>query len=359
MPFALPRGRGVDQHGAGHVAADLERPHPGGPKGLGQAIVDVLVGEGAAEIDQAVAQVEFGAVGIREPAGDGRAVQVNDPAAPVENDEAIGAFGDGHGGEAGFEQAEAVDAGVFAEGELDLLGGEHGERDIVAAKDLRRAGDVDQADDALVDRVADRGAGAGPALDALAEMLGGMHEDRLAGGQRRADAVGADHVLVPVPAGLQLDVLAGVERADVAAGVEDDAVLVGQHHHGRGFFEQVGGMLQRVVGGRQQLPALPLVPVELVVVDDQRRRRGTGIDAGGGAPRPGALDHVAHRKTGTGIARQERLPGAHGLRFVVSDAIALGGRVGRRCLAGCLGHQAGPAAVIRRRRRRCRCPAVR
>ena len=36
-------------------------------------------------------------------------------------------------------------------------------------------------------------------------------------------------------------------------------------------------MLQRVVGGRQQLPALPLVPVELVVVDDQRRRRGMAL----------------------------------------------------------------------------------
>jgi hypothetical protein len=53
-----------------------------------------------------------------------------------------------------------------------------------------------------------------------------MHEDRLAGGERRADAVGADHLLVPVAARLELDVVARIQRSIIAARIQDDAVLV-------------------------------------------------------------------------------------------------------------------------------------
>ena len=307
---------------------------------LGQAVVDVLFGGGVTKVDQTAAEIE----GRMPPSAwtslrNGFAVQVNDPAMPVENDQAVGAVGDGHGGEAGFEEAEALDAGMLSEGKLDLFGCKDGERDVVAAEDFGRAGDVDQTDDALVHRVSDRGAGAGPALDALAEMLGGVHEDRLSGGERRADAVGTDDTLVPVTARLQLDVVAGVEGAGVAAGVENDPVFIGQHHHRRRLFEEVGGVLERVVRRGEQLPALPLAAIELVVVDHQRRRRSVGVNPGSGASGPGKLDDVPHLSSAAGrFARQKLLPGAHGPRLVIGRLVLSGGRTQRCGVAGGFGH---------------------
>ena len=82
-------------------------------------------------------------------------------------------------------------------------------------------------------------------------------------------------------------------------------------------------MLQRMVGGREQLAMSPPILIELVVVDEERCCRGMGIDARGGASRPGMLNDVTHGKTRIAIARQKVLPGAHGAALVIGKPIAL------------------------------------
>ena len=132
---------------------------------------------------------------------------------------------------AGLEQVHVFAAGALGQHGLDLARRSHGQHQISDLVGRRRTGNVDHAENVF-------GAGqehgrcrAGPALDALAEVFGGMHLHRPAHGQGGADAVGADHVFMPVAALDQVNALRRLQRVHVAGNFEYHAVRVGQQHH--------------------------------------------------------------------------------------------------------------------------------
>ena len=125
----------------------------------------------------------------------------------------------------------------------------------MGAEDVDQAGQIHDAHDPIVEGIADGHAGAAPGLDPGTEMLGRVHEHRLAGPQCCADAVGANHALVPDAAHLEVDPPPVLERLLVADGFDDHAIVVGQDQHGLRALEQPADAGERVAGGIAQLAA--------------------------------------------------------------------------------------------------------
>jgi hypothetical protein len=98
---------------------------------------------------------------------------------------------------------------------------------VVAAPVAR---DVEHAEQ-LARRVGNRRCGAGQEGIALQVVLGAMHDDSGAGGQRGADGIGAAPLLVPDRAGAQRNAGRLVGKPGVAQRVQQHALRVGQDDH--------------------------------------------------------------------------------------------------------------------------------
>ena len=205
---------------------------------------------------------------------------------------------------------------------LDLLGGQRDEGRVVGAEDVDQPGQVHDAHHPIVEGVADRDAGAAPGLDPGTEMLGCVHEHRLAGPQCRADAVGADHALVPDAAHLEVDPPPVLERLLVADGLDDHAVVVGQDQHGLRALEQPADAGERVVRSVAQLAAGVAQLVEPRLVLRQRRRTAGGVDRAERAAMPRLLDQWPNMRVGPRLVvalGDEALPCAHDRALVIVD----------------------------------------
>ena len=116
--------------------------------------------------------------------GSGEFVDLDRPAAPVEQHQAVAGTG-APAVQRAFEEAVAQFHLAGGEAALDAAGGGHGEGQALPAVGFGEAGDVDHAEHLAVLRGADDGGGAGPALDAGAVVLGGVDLHRLPDGEAR------------------------------------------------------------------------------------------------------------------------------------------------------------------------------
>ena len=194
----------------------------------------------------------------------------------------------------GFQQLRAFDLFLFCQRDLDLARRRQDQRHIVLAENLRRTGQVHNADHVLGEGIEDRRTGAGPGLYAFGKMLGGMHVRGFAGFKRRADAIGADGALAPVAAKFQVDFLALVQHVFVTDGVDDHPLAIRQDQDGAGLFKM---RLQPLEGRRGRLAERSIAftsEKQLTFVDHLARSLAAGIDPQLPAAPPGIEDLVPH-----------------------------------------------------------------
>ncbi len=233
----------------------------------------------------------------------------------------------------GLKQADAVLILLFRDALLHLAGAARNERGIMRAEYVGMARQIDHTDDLVVEGVVNGRAGAGPGLDACAEMLCRVNEDRAIGPERGADAVRSRNILCPAAADAEMDIHAVMDRPLVADDVDQHAVGVGEHQHG-------AGALQQLADCREGLPCREQKLVIQKVKLGQRRpvivHGGFGppaIDAAIGAARPGILDHAAYgqrRGGGVAVTGEKALPGAHHIALVILCQDAAWHAEGRR-----------------------------
>ncbi len=237
-----------------------------------------------------------------------RIAAVDDAPHPVEDHHRIVRSAARPGIDEGCEKPLALLPVPLAQKGLDLTGGGGHQRQIVRPEDAGPAREVDGADGAEAERIADGGRGAAPALDPGAEMFAGVDEDRAALADRRADAVGADGLLVPAPADLEIDLAALLAGAGIAHGADDHTLAVAEQQHGARPVEQAAQLVERVGGRLKKLAAAG----GRVGTRDARRARGQRVRSARLAPLPRAQDLGPHacgqiRR----LAAQEPLPRAH------------------------------------------------
>ncbi len=112
---------------------------------------------------------------------------------------------------------------------FDHAGGRSHQRKGVRVLPPVVAGDVDHAAQPAL-RGQHRRSGASEEAVACQVVFGAVDDDGAFFGQGRADGVGAAVVFVPERAGPQRDAFGTGGEIDVAQGVEQQAVVVGQHH---------------------------------------------------------------------------------------------------------------------------------
>ena len=171
-------------------------------------------------------------------------------------------------------------AGALGEHRLHLARSRQGQHQVAALVGGRRPGNVDHAQHPFGAGQEHRRGGAGPAFDALAEVFGGVHLHWLAGCQRGADAVRADHALVPLAALDEVHVLGRFECVHVAGHLEHDAVRVGQQQDRARAREQMGRRQEQPLRGPQQILVVAAQGGQGVAAGHQRRQPGARLDAG-------------------------------------------------------------------------------
>ena len=186
----------------------------------------------------------------------------------------------------GFEQVDVVAAGALAEHGFDLARHGHGQHQVADLIGRRRAGNVDHAEDLVSAGNEHRRGRAGPAFDAFTVVFGSVHLHRPAHHQRGADAVRADHALVPVAAGDKMNLLRGVKREAVAGNFQNHAVRVGQQHDRTRALQQVRRVQEQRPGGPQQVGVAPAQLFEHIAVRRHRRAPPIRRHAGAGAALP-------------------------------------------------------------------------
>ncbi len=275
--------------------------------------------------------------------GVGQVVAIDQPAPVIDDDQTVAAAVVRGAGDEGFEEAQAVLALLVRERLLDLAGGGGDQGRVVRAEDVRRAREVDDAEDGAVDRVADRRAGAGPGLDPHAEMFGRVHVDGFARQERGADPVGADDVLGPLAADGEVDVHALAHGRAVADDVDQDALGVGERQHRARAVEQAADAGERPARGVHQFAVGVAAMLDLGLPALDRRMRAVGVGAAAGATGPGLADQGAHG--GSGAVRtvcQQGFPGPHRPAFVIVEqrrmAHRSGGPRGRPALVAFVGN---------------------
>ncbi len=128
----------------------------------------------------------------------------------------------------GFEQLDqppSLGQCLLLQMALQLADQRHDERPSLPIDRIWRPGDVDHADDAPVERIADYGGGAAPGLGDLAEVFLGMDVERTAERQRRAHRIGAAAALVP--RGARNDVVSGQPVGEMRIAVDRQQGAVG------------------------------------------------------------------------------------------------------------------------------------
>ncbi len=248
-----------DEGCAPHVAVDLQQADVLTAQPFGKGTQDHFLGQPVGEIEelgaktQALAQLWHGL----------SAVAVEDQAAePVDDRQAVIRAGGLREMADGFLHQAHVEQGLFlGDGHLDVAGGGGGEGGVVLLEDRRQPAEIDDADDRLVDRIADRSGGAAPGFHAFAEVFVAMHIDRRAHEKRRPDAVGAGGILAPDAAHGQVDLPGLVQSRGVADGVEDHTLAVGQDQHRFRTRQEGADMVQR---GQCRTPQLGVVMCGLV-----------------------------------------------------------------------------------------------
>ncbi|MNN19745.1 hypothetical protein D3C81_1329990 [compost metagenome] len=211
--------------------------------------------------------------------------------------------------DAGFEQAEAAGHLLLGQRRLDALGGGLGQRQGVPAEGPRFAGNVDDTEDLAVARIVDHRRRAGPALDALAEVLGRMDLHRVAEQQGGADGVGAADLLAPRTARHQVDVFGPAEGRRVAARLEDHPLAVGEDQHGAALRHQLLGHGQRRRAAVQQTPVALAGGEQLRVGQRLGGVLQARIDPPVQAAAPGIVDRMAEQVTRRRRTAQHGLPG--------------------------------------------------
>jgi len=163
------------------------------------------------------------------PSLEGGRVGADDPAVLRQCDEPLG-----HGAEPfDLRMQPKHDAPVMARQEelmLDHACARAHQPEGVAMVATAVAGDVEHAEQ-LTGGVGDGGGRAGQEGIALEIVLGAVHDDRRAVGQRRADRVGAAPLLAPDRPGAQGHARGAVGEIEVAEGVQQHAVRVGERDH--------------------------------------------------------------------------------------------------------------------------------
>ena len=218
------------QRVAGFQAYPQRRRVAGGARGAGQ-------GAGRRTLGQQLGQLaaEHALHGGRADVVARQAQQLqaggggaDDPAVFAERHQALG-----DGAQAlGLRVQPHHDAGAMPRAEELVLhharaAAHQGQRVAVVAAAV--AGDVQHAQQ-LAAGVGDGGGGAGQKAVALQVVLAGMHDQRLAFGQRRAYGVGAAPLLAPERAGAQRDAGGAVGELQIALGVQQQALRIGQQH---------------------------------------------------------------------------------------------------------------------------------
>ncbi len=253
-----------DQHGADGAAIQRHRVQPFRPPAVRQARRPLLYRQMPFQARHAFADAD----GTRDAAG-----RVHQPPGAVERDQARRVAA-GNPLQADLQQPHPLLRDLLAQRRFDLPGGSDGEGQVGALIGRGRPGDVDHAEDFVRSRLENRRPGAGPAFDALAEMLRRVHLRRPPGGQRGADAVGADDVFAPVAAGHQVDALSLLQGPPVADGIQHDAVGIGQHHDRVRAGEQFGDFGEYRGCRRTQIAAAFPQQMQGVAMRADAARRG-------------------------------------------------------------------------------------
>ena len=192
------------------------------------------------------------------------------------------------------EQPDALLVDELRQRGLHLSRRGRGEGGVVLAEDLGQPREIHRTDNRLVERVADRGTRAAPALELFDIMLRAVHEHRLAGPESGADAVGADRHLVPEPPDLKIDLAPLRDRLWVADRLDDEAVLVGENHHRLGAVEHPADLVERSARGPAQFAVRVAQTVDLALILGLRRLAPTRVDASRRAAHPGLVDVAAY-----------------------------------------------------------------
>lgn len=299
------RPGGQVQDRAAPLAVEDQRADPARLQRRRQGRHDLGVARMRPQIQQRLADLEET---VPEPAPLRRIAAVDDAPHPVEDHHGIVRSAARPGIDEGCEQPLAFLPVALAQKGLDLAGGGGNQRQIVRPEDAGPAREVDGADSAEAERIADGGRRAAPALDPGAEMFAGVDEDRAALADRRADAVGADGLLVPAAADLEIDLAALLAGAGIAHGADDHTLAVAEQQHGARPVEQAAQLVERVGGRLKKLAATG----GRVRTRDARRARGQRVRSARLAPLPRAQDLGPHACGQIRcLAAQEPLPRAH------------------------------------------------
>ena len=144
---------------------------------------------------------------------------------------------------------------------------------------VRRPGDIDHADDALVERISDHRGGATPRFGHFAEVLLGMDVQWPAQCQRRAYRIGAAGVLMPGRAGNDMVGGHAVGEMRITVDRQQRAVRVAGDQDGARAHEI--GNDRRHAGAHRviELGVAELEAVDIRAFDPQRRRFRRRVDA--------------------------------------------------------------------------------
>ena len=241
-------------------------------------------------------------------------VRLDRIAAAVEQHEAVRATGPAAHGR--LEQPVAPLHLAHRDLALDPARSRDDEREALAVVGLGQAGDVDDADDLAVVRMADHRRRAGPALDAGAIVLGRMDLHRLADREGGADRVRAADALAPRDAGQQADALGRPDRRVVAFHRQDRAARVGERHHRAGLGQEVARAGHDRRAGFEQFAVVFLQRLESRFRDRRRCAALVGVDVVLLAALPRAIDERAQRIGRTDAAVEKTLPRGHHRRVV-------------------------------------------
>ena len=159
---------------------------------------------------------------------------------------------------------------------------------------VRRPGDIDHADDALVERIADHRGGAAPRLGHFAEVLLGMDVQWPAQCQRRAYRIRAAGVLMPGRAGNDMVGGHAVGEMRITVDRQQRAVRVAGDQDGARAHEI--GNDRRHAGAHRviELGVAELEAIDIGAFDPQRRRFRRRVDAVAPAAAPRFDDDVTH-----------------------------------------------------------------
>ncbi len=190
---------------------------------------------------------------------------------------------------------DAFGEGIREQVVLDHLRRHLDQRDGMAVVAAVIPGHVEHADHAPA-RVADRDRRAGEEAVGLEEVFSAIDADRRAFDQRGADGIGAATVFGPGDTRLQGDPLRALQKIGVAQRMQNQSLLVGQHHHAVG----AGQLLIERFEHRQRVGDEVVVLLQLLAQEVAAQRaevRLVGeVKAVGAAAIPGFLDGLRLRQ---------------------------------------------------------------